>query len=55
VLSGFEGPEKELFELTVETAADAIAMVLRRGVQMAMNIFNAKHLELEGETEEPKK
>jgi PTH1 family peptidyl-tRNA hydrolase len=42
VLSGFEGSDKELFERSVGAAAEAIALFLRRGVQPAMNAFNAK-------------
>lgn len=44
VLSAFDGSEKELFEESVEMAADAMALALRRGVQAAMNAFNAKDL-----------
>lgn len=44
VLSAAEGADKELFDKAVELAADAMALALRRGVQMAMNAFNAKDL-----------
>jgi peptidyl-tRNA hydrolase, PTH1 family len=49
VLSAFEGDEKELFEKTVGLASDALVMALRRGVQAAMNMFNAKRLDDEEE------
>ena len=49
VLSAFEGPEQELFDGAVKVSADAVALALRRGVQAAMNAFNAKDLAADDE------
>ena len=44
VLSAFEGSDKELFVEVLKVSADAMTLALRRGVQAAMNAFNAKDL-----------
>lgn len=44
VLSRFEGHEKELYAKTLEAAADAVVLALRRGLSMAMNSCNSMDL-----------
>lgn len=51
VLSEFTEEEKPLFEKVRNAAADAMILCLRRGISMAMNVYNAKDF---AETEEEK-
>ena len=45
VLSEFTDSEKELFDKAVDQAADAIKLVLYRGLAEAMNTYNGKNIE----------
>ena len=49
VLGRFEGEEKELFEKVAEKAAEAVVLILRRGLSFAMNSCNKLDLSVREE------
>ena len=45
VLSGFRGNERELIDLAIDRAADAVEHALTHGIEAAMNRFNSSDLD----------
>lgn len=50
VLSGFEGDEERIFSASLDTAAEAVKMVLSAGMDRAMNKYNTRPGETASET-----
>jgi len=49
VLTSFEGAEKESFEKALDKAVEAVELLLRRGISMAMNQYNSTDCSLSAE------
>lgn len=52
VLSKFEGPDWELCSKVLDAATDAVILMLRRGIQCAMNQYNPMDLSLDENPEQ---
>ena len=52
VLGRFEGEEKELIDAVTEKAAEAVMLILHRGLSFAMNSFNKMDLSAREEKQE---
>lgn len=52
VLAPFEGKEKELFDSVAEKAAEAVVLILRRGLSFAMNSYNKLDLSVKEDIQE---